>query len=377
MTTVGLLRCLVGSTRLGANNPLSLISITARNPTVAVGLFINIEQKREMSRVKRRKTHPPYWYPIKNLKAKDDQLTSENSMFIKEVTQEKFPEKSSPIKNDEFVPQEWHPKTRRSGLIARNIGVHQLWQKDGTRMLCTLLHVLDNHVIRYLPPEQYAKSTVGSKTYKCHTPTKGCLIVGAEATDPTKFTKQYCNLFKDVGLMPKKRLTKFLVSPNAALPPGTPLTAGHFMAGQVVDIFGKSISHGFQGVMKRWGFAGGPASHGCTKFHRRPGSIGHGRDKARVMPGKKLPGHMGGERRYARGLTIMRINLKYNVIYVKGCVPGGTNSIVNILETTLPLRKLKERPPHPTYYPPEDGTIPEEAYESSVHVFGTPSIAIA
>lgn len=146
--------------------------------------------------------------------------------------------------------------------------------------------------------------------------------------------------------MPKKRLARFLVTPNAALPAGTPLFAGHFVVGQAVDIIGKTynvwlfhlgtmhltisrlsyprIDHGFQGVMKRWDFAGGPASHGSTKFHRKGGSIGHGRDKARVMPGKKMPGHMGSEWRCLRGAMVCiscsckRVFLHTNTI---ACVP--------------------------------------------------------
>lgn len=63
-------------------------------------------------------------------------------------------------------------------------------------------------------------------------------------------------------------------------------------------------------MVKRWGFKGGPASHGATKFHRRGGTIGTGRDKARVWPGQKMPGHMGSERRHCRGLTVRISNLK-------------------------------------------------------------------
>lgn len=125
--------------------------------------------------------------------------------------------------------------------------------------------------------------------------------------------------------------------------------------------FVSRIDYGFQGVVKRWGFKGGPASHGATKFHRRGGSIGTGRDKARVWPGQKMPGHMGSEKRFCRGLKvkpwidlilelitiqffkysfkqIVRINMKYNVIYVKGTVPGATNSVVQIFDTLLPRR---------------------------------------
>nr|CAG4648690.1 EOG090X07HN [Polyphemus pediculus] len=259
----------------------------------------------------------------------------------------------------------------------------------------------------------------------------GCLVVGAEACNPEKFTKQYCQIFADSGLMPKKRLARFMVTPDAALLPTTPLNAGHFIVGQAVDVYGKTTDYGFQGVVKRWGFKGGPASHGATKFHRRGGTVGTGRDKARVWPGTKMPGHMGSERRYNRGLKIMRINMKYNVIYVKGTVlhrrggtvgtgrdkarvwpgtkmpghmgserrynrglkimrinmkynviyvkgtvPGPVNSIVQIFDTKLPLRRLKEAPPHPTYFPPEDGMPSDDIFDSSLHTFGSPSISV-
>nr|CAG4637064.1 EOG090X07HN [Ceriodaphnia reticulata]SVE72981.1 EOG090X07HN [Ceriodaphnia reticulata] len=310
-------------------------------------------------------------------KKEDEKISADNQRFMREVIQDKYRNKS-PIKSSELdiAKTEWDPKTKRSGVIARNIGVYHMWQKDGTKVICTLLHVLDNHVIRYIPPEEYVTTLMGAKHFKNRKPL-GCLVVGAEATNPEKFTRQYCNLFAEAGLMPKKRLARFIITPNAALPPCTPITAGHFVIGQAVDVYGKTIDYGFQGVVKRWGFKGGPASHGATKFHRRGGTIGTGRDKARVWPGTKMPGHMGSERRYARGLKIMRINMKYNVIYVKGTVPGPTNSIVQIFDTLLPLRKLKEAPPHPTYFPPEDGTLVEEdILDPSLHPFGSPSISV-
>jgi len=330
-----------------------------------------------MSRVKRRFTHPPYWHPIKNQQKEDTAISPDNKAFIKEFVEDKYGN-VSPLKGGELVKPagEWSPWTKRSGLIARNIGKYPLWQKDCTKVGCTLLHVLDNHVVRYIPPEEYGKTMIGKKLFRNRKP-KGCLVVGAEATNPTQFTKMYCNLFAEAGLMPKKRLARFIISPEASLPPGTPLTAGHFVVGQAVDVYGKTIDYGFQGVVKRWGMKGGPASHGATKFHRRGGSIGSGRDKARVWPGKKMPGHMGSERRFARGIQIMRINMKYNVIYVKGPVPGGTNSIVQIFDTCLPLRKPRVPLPHPTYFPPKDGSIPEEDInDPSLHVFGTPSVSI-
>nr|CAG4644843.1 EOG090X07HN [Leptodora kindtii] len=337
-------------------------------------LFCNAEQIRSMSRVKRRFTHPPYWHQLKNNLRTDEPITGENKVFIREVIKNKFGE-TSPIKGDQLVTREWTLSTKRSGVIARNIGAYPLWAKDGSKVSCTLLQVLDNHVVRYTPPEEYVKTLRGEKMFRNKNPL-GCLVVGAESMNPEKFTKQYCNLFADAGLMPKKRLARFLITPNAALPPCTPLTANHFVVGQHVDVYGKTVEHGFQGVVKRWGFKGGPASHGATKFHRRGGTIGRGRDKSRVFPGTKMPGHMGSERRYNRGLQIVRINSKYNVIYVRGTVPGTTNSIVHILDTVLPLRKPKQVLPNPTYFSQDVEKADTDICDSSIHPFSSPSITV-
>ena len=89
--------------------------------------------------------------------------------------------------------------------------------------------------------------------------------------------------------------------------------------------------------MKRWGFKGmGSDVRGVTKSHRRPGCIGSGRDKSRVWPGQKLPGHMGGNFRIFRGLEILRINYEENVIYLKGqAVPGENGEFVYLYDTKL------------------------------------------
>lgn len=339
------------------------------------GFFYNFEQIREMSRgVKRRTTHPPYWHVTKNLQKANDALTPENTDFIKEVIQDKY-SKISPIKGGDITVTEWTPKTIRTGVIAKNLGIYPLWKTDGTKVQCTLLQVLDNHVVRYIPPEDKKRSLRGKVATRAARKNKGYLVVGAEATSPEKFTKVYSQLFAEAGLMPKKRLVRFLITPDAALPPCTPLTASHYCIGQYVDVYGKTVDHGFQGVVKRWGMKGGPASHGTTKAHRRVGSIGSGRDKARVWPGKKMPGHMGSERRFNRGLQIVRINTKYNVIYVRGTVPGATNSYVQIMDTKLPLRKPKVVPPHPTHFAIEDGSrSTDDLYHESMHPFGVASI---
>nr|CAD7403005.1 unnamed protein product [Timema poppensis] len=328
----------------------------------------------------------------------NESLTRENKSFIKEVVEDKYGPQAiiggvttyqqSPLKNEPMEKGTWFPGVRRTGVIARKIGIYPMWMNDGTKVFSTLLQVVDNHVIRYIPPGEFEPARKPKK--KIRYPNRfGCLLVGAESEDPQTFTKEYCGLFTSSGLMPKKFLGRFFVSPEAAIQPGTPLLASHFKVGQVVDIRGKTIDRGFQGVMKRWGFKGMPASHGVTKTHRRPGNIGSGGTKARVMPGTKMPGHMGNRHRILKGvevgytctlrlprMVILRINTQYNVLWVKGlAVAGGTNSICYIYDTILPFRKPTEPPPFPTFYPEDlEEPLPNDIYSGKLHRFSSPTI---
>jgi len=176
--------------------------------------------------------------------------------------------------------------------------------------------------------------------------------------------------------MPKVKLTRFQITPEAALPPGTPLYASHFQVGQHVDIVAKTIDRGFQGVMKRWGFHGMPATHGVTKSHRRGGNTGKGGEKGRIWPGTKVPGHMGNQQVVQRAYKILRINTKYNVIYVKGPnVPGETNSFLSIRDTRLRTYGKPTAAPFPTYYPDEvTEPLPDDIFDPRMHNYEEPTI---
>ncbi|MFN7728420.1 MAG: 50S ribosomal protein L3 [Bdellovibrio sp.] len=100
--------------------------------------------------------------------------------------------------------------------------------------------------------------------------------------------------------------------------------------GDSVKITGKSKGHGFQGSIRRWNFAGGPASHG-SKFHRRPGSSGNRTWPGRVMPGKKFPGHWGDETITVKNVVIVDVLPTEGVVMVKGPVPGARNSLVKLV----------------------------------------------
>lgn len=95
-----------------------------------------------------------------------------------------------------------------------------------------------------------------------------------------------------------------------------------------VTVVGTSKGKGFAGVMKRWGFHGGPATHGQSDRARAPGSVGGGTDPGRVYPGKKMPGRMGGKRVTVKGLKVMEIDEEKKVVKVSGAVPGARNSKV-------------------------------------------------
>lgn len=266
---------------------------------------------------------------------------------------------------------EWQKNFRRTGVIARKIGIYPMWLKNGKKISTTLLQVVDNHVIKYTPPQEY---TPMQPTRIKNLSKFGCLLVGAVSIDPSLLTKNYASIFANSGVMPKSVLRRFFISPEAALLPGTPLTVNHFRVGDTVDVRGCTIDRGFQGVMKRHGFHGMPATHGQTKTHRRGGNIGAGGEKGRVFPGTKMPGHMGNRWRKLCGLTIWRINTKYNVMWVSSQnIPGETNSLVYVFDTLLPLRKPETAPPFPTAIESEDPLI-EDICHPDLHDWREPTI---
>lgn len=112
---------------------------------------------------------------------------------------------------------------------------------------------------------------------------------------------------KAAGVDNKRKLAEFRVSQDAILPIGHELNAAHFVPGQFLDIAGMTIGKGFQGVMKRHGFKGQPASHGNSLAHRAPGGIGACQDPGKVWPGKKMPGRMGNKRRTVQSVWLYKV----------------------------------------------------------------------
>ena len=125
--------------------------------------------------------------------------------------------------------------------------------------------------------------------------------------------------FKKAGVEPHAELQEFRTNGESELNVGDVLTVEQFEAGQKIDVIGTSKGRGFQGVVKRYGFAGGPASHG-SMFHRRGGSYGMCQWPGHVIKGKKMPGHMGDKQRTVQKLTVVKVIPEKNLILIKGSV---------------------------------------------------------
>jgi large subunit ribosomal protein L3 len=124
---------------------------------------------------------------------------------------------------------------------------------------------------------------------------------------------------------PSRVLREFKKDGEATI--GQSVTVAMFKKGDWVDVIGVSKGKGFQGVVKRHHYAGGPESHG-SMFHRAPGSIGASSFPSRVWKGKTLPGHMGSERVTVQRLKVIESRAEENLLFVRGAVPGATNGVV-------------------------------------------------
>lgn len=139
--------------------------------------------------------------------------------------------------------------------------------------------------------------------------------------------------FRKSEVRPQKYLREIRVKDIGNLKVRDEIRVDVFKEGDLVDVVGISKGKGFAGVVKRYGFKGGPASHGAGGWRRRPGSIGASADPSRVFKGKKMPGKMGAERKTVRNLEIVKVDKKENLLLIKGSLPGNKGSLLTIKKT--------------------------------------------
>lgn len=148
-----------------------------------------------------------------------------------------------------------------------------------------------------------------------------------EKVSNRRLTESMKGHFEKANVPPTRTIAEFSYEGEANV--GDRIQVDIFKAGDAIDIVGKSKGKGFQGVVKRHGFAGGRASHG-SMFHRAPGSIGASAFPSRVMKGMRMGGRMGGDQVTVKNLRVAKVDSENNLIYVRGAVPGGRNGLVVI-----------------------------------------------
>ncbi len=196
-----------------------------------------------------------------------------------------------------------------NGLIGRKLGMTRVFGEDGTAVPVTVIEAGPCPVLQV----REDRVQLGWGRKKSLRSSRGEL--GHAAKAGVDYAPQVVRSFRVAG--------------EDGVEPGVLVTVAMFAEGDLVKVTGTSKGRGFQGVVHRYGFSGGPASHGNTR-HRRPGSISPGTDPSRVIKGKKMPGHHGAARHTELGLRIVRVDAERNLLFVRGAVPGSKNGIVTV-----------------------------------------------
>ena len=205
-------------------------------------------------------------------------------------------------------------------LLGKKIGMTQVFDENDRLVPVTVIEAGPCPITQIKSDEKdgYSAVQIGYRPQKSH-----------------RMTKAAVGHFKKAGVEPHAELQEFRTSSDADYNVGDVLTVEKFEAGQKIDIVGTSKGRGFQGVMKRHGFAGGPASHG-SMFHRRGGSYGFCQWPGHVIKGKKMPGHMGDTKCTVQNLQIVRVDAEKNLILIKGSVPGARGSLLTVRTAVKP-----------------------------------------
>ena len=202
-----------------------------------------------------------------------------------------------------------------SGLIGKKIGMTSIFDKDGKNMPCTVIE---------------AGPCVVTQVRTKETDGYEAIQLGFDDKTVKSATKAEIGHTKKAGTSVKKKVAEFNGF-DKEYKLGDLITVEHFQEGEFVDVSGTSKGKGFQGVVKRHGFAGvGQATHGQHNRLRAPGSIGAASYPARVFKGMKMAGRMGTDTVKVQNLRVLKVVMEQNLLIVKGCVPGHKNAYLKI-----------------------------------------------
>ena len=201
-----------------------------------------------------------------------------------------------------------------NAIYGKKIGMTQLFDEDGKVIPVTVIEAAPNKVcqVKTTATDGYEAVQLGFGTIK-----------------EQKVNKPMAGHFAKQGVDPGRCRSMKRVADGAEHTVGEEVTVANFAEVKKVDVTGTSKGKGFAGVMRRYGFGGGPGGHGAH-FHRAPGSVGQCAYPSRVFKGVRLPGHMGCDTVTTKNLEVVRVDEDMNLIMLKGAVPGGKNGVVRI-----------------------------------------------
>ncbi len=213
-------------------------------------------------------------------------------------------------------------------FMGKKKGMTRVFDDEGNSVVCTIIEAEPNVVVQVKTKESDGYHSVQ--------------LGGMKVKDSRKknITKPLIGHFLKAKVEPRHFLKESRINSEEKYEVGQEITLDFFADCEFVDVCGKSKGKGYQGVMKRHNFSGGPASHG-SGFHRHAGSTGMRSTPGRCLPGVKMPGHMGDERVTTENLKVVKILADKNLILVKGAIPGAREGFVTIRKALKKRNKKK------------------------------------
>ncbi|OFV83416.1 MAG: 50S ribosomal protein L3 [Acidobacteria bacterium RBG_13_68_16] len=203
------------------------------------------------------------------------------------------------------------------GILAKKIGMTQVFDDNGELVPVTVVQAGPCVVVMRRTAE-----------HDGHEAVQLGLVAGKP---PRRVSKPLRGAFAKAGVPPTRALGEVPVSSGSEVKAGDTVLCDIFAAGEEVRVVGTSKGKGFQGGVKRHHFRGGAASHG-SMFHRAPGGIGPSAYPSRVFPGTRMAGRMGGDRVTLKRVTVVKVDLERNLVFLKGAVPGGRHALVRLVK---------------------------------------------
>ena len=201
------------------------------------------------------------------------------------------------------------------GLVGRKRGMTRVFTDAGEMVPVTVVEALPNRIAQI--------KTTESDGYRA-------IQVAVGTRRASRVSKAVAGHYAKAGVAPGATLSEFRIADGdtTEFQTGGELKVDMFTAGQVVDVTGITIGKGYAGVMKRHNFAGGPATHGASRVHRVPGSIGQRQTPGRVFQGKRMSGHMGVDRVTIENLKVVEVDAERNLLLIRGAIPGSDGGTV-------------------------------------------------